>query len=72
MRCTLAAYREDQETAIMVFELVIMLVVLALGFVFGRIWEIRREIRRDQLQRRHVALRQHRVGGGLASQSPAG
>ena len=27
----------------MVFELVIMLVVLALGFVFGRIWEIRRE-----------------------------
>ena len=40
MRCTLAAYREDQETAIMVFELVIVLVVLALGFVFGRIWEI--------------------------------
>jgi hypothetical protein len=29
LRCTLAAYREDQETAIMVFELVIVLVVLA-------------------------------------------
>jgi hypothetical protein len=31
LRCTLAAYPEDQETAIMVFELVIMLVVLALA-----------------------------------------
>ena len=27
----------------MVFELVILLAVLGLGFVFGRIWEIRRE-----------------------------
>jgi len=55
----------------MVFELVIMLVVLALGFVFGRIWEIRREIRRGQRERRHAALRQHRVGGSLAGQSQA-
>ena len=55
----------------MVFELVILLAVLGLGFVFGRIWEIRREIRRGQLQRRSVAHRQHRVGDGLVGQSQA-
>jgi hypothetical protein len=30
----------------LVFELITMLALLALGFVFGRIWEIRQEIRR--------------------------
>ena len=37
-----------------VFELVTMLAVLALGFVFGRIWEIRRELQRKQSHRRRV------------------
>lgn len=30
------------------FELITVLAVLALGFILGRIWEIRQEIRRDQ------------------------
>ena len=38
----------------MIFELITMLAVLALGFVLGRIWEIRREIRRS-LTRHHGA-----------------
>ena len=37
----------------MIFELITMLAVLALGFVLGRIWEIRREIRRSQRVTRH-------------------
>jgi hypothetical protein len=32
----------------MIFQLITMLALLALGFVLGRIWEIRRELRRDQ------------------------
>jgi len=31
-----------------IFELITMLAVLALGFVLGRIFELRRELRRDQ------------------------
>ena len=31
-----------------IFELITMLAVLALGFVLGRIFEIRRELQRDQ------------------------
>jgi hypothetical protein len=31
-----------------IFELTTMLAMLALGFVLGRIFEIRRELRRDQ------------------------
>jgi hypothetical protein len=30
-----------------IFELISMLAMLALGFILGRIWEIRREMRRD-------------------------
>jgi hypothetical protein len=30
-----------------VFEVIAVLASLAVGFVFGRIWEIRQEIRRD-------------------------
>ena len=37
--------RTDMAT---IFELITMLAVLALGFVLGRIVEIRRELRRDQ------------------------
>ena len=36
-----------------IFELITMSAMLALGFVLGRIWEIRREIRRDQVTHRH-------------------
>jgi hypothetical protein len=46
----------------MVFELITMLSALALGFVLGRIWEIRNEIQRN----RHVANRQRRVDDGFA------
>ena len=37
--------RTDMAT---IFELITMLAVLALGFVLGRIFEIRRELQRDQ------------------------
>jgi hypothetical protein len=50
---------------VMVFELVAVLAALALGFVLGRIWEIRREIRRDRFRRRYVASPWRRVDGGL-------
>jgi hypothetical protein len=50
------------------FELITMVAVLALGFVFGRIWEIRRELQRKQSHRPHVAKREHRIDGGLAGQ----
>ena len=49
-----------------VFELITMLSALALGFVLGRIWEIRQEIRRDQ----HVANRERRFDDGLAAAYP--
>ena len=39
-----------------IFELITMLAVLALGFVLGRIFEIRRELQRDQ----RIANRQRR------------
>jgi hypothetical protein len=42
---------------LMVLELLVALVV---GFVLGRIWEIRQEIRRDYFHR-HVANRQRPV-----------
>ena len=32
----------------MVFEFITMLAMLALGFVFGRIWQMRQEIRHNQ------------------------
>ena len=51
-----------------VFELVTMLAALALGFVLGRIWEIRRELQREQSHRRRVAKRAHRFNDGLAGQ----
>ena len=52
----------------MVFELLAMLSALALGFVLGRIWEIRQEIQRDQ----HVAHRERRFDDGLAGQVQTG
>lgn len=44
---TLITYngRTDMAT---IFELITMLAVLALGFVLGRIFEIRKELQRDQ------------------------
>jgi hypothetical protein len=45
---------------LMVLEL---LVALGVGFVLGRIWEIRQEIRRDHFHR-HVANRQRPVNAG--------
>jgi hypothetical protein len=55
-----------------VFELVTMLAALALGFVLGRIWELRQEFRRDQSHRRHVANRERRFDDGLAGQVQTG
>jgi len=52
--------------AMMMFEVVTMLAMLVLGFVLGRIWEIRREIRRDQ----QVANRG--ADGALAGQVQTG
>jgi hypothetical protein len=37
----------------MVVQLMIVLTALALGFVLGRVWEIRWEMRRAQSRRRH-------------------
>ena len=51
-----------------VFELITMLSALALGFVLGRIWQIRQEIRRDQ----HVTNREPRFDDGLAGQVQTG
>jgi hypothetical protein len=63
----LAACPEDKEPVMsMIFELVTMVAVFALGLVLGRIWEIRQEFRRDQSHRRHAANREHRADGGLA------
>lgn len=53
---------------LMVLELLVALVV---GFVLGRIWEIRQEIRRDHIHR-HVANRQRPVDGGLEDPVQAG
>lgn len=50
----------------MVFELVTILAMLALGFVLGRIWEIRQEIRRNQ------QITNGRVDGALAGQIQTG
>jgi hypothetical protein len=50
---------------VMVFELVAMLAALALGFVLGRIWEIRREILRNRFRGGDVASPWRRVDGGL-------
>ena len=46
-KLVLCPYDKDLDMA-MIFEVITMLSALALGFVLGRIWEIRREIRRDQ------------------------
>jgi hypothetical protein len=54
------------------FELITMVAVLGLGFVFGRIWEIRRELQRKQSHRPHIAKREHRIDGGLAGQVQTG
>lgn len=45
-----------------------MLAVLALGFVLGRIWEIRREIRRSQ----RVTHRHHGAEAAFADQPQTG
>jgi hypothetical protein len=50
---------------VMVFELVAVLAALALGFVLGRIWEIRRDIRRNRFRGRDVASPWRRADGGL-------
>jgi hypothetical protein len=50
---------------VMVFELVVVLAVLALGFVLGRIWEIRREIRRTHFRRQYDASPWRQVDGVL-------
>ena len=42
--------REDAPMMPLVFEFIIMLAVLTLGFVLGRIWEIRRQ---TIIQREH-------------------
>jgi hypothetical protein len=47
LRVKVAARPEDKELiAMIVFQLMAVIAALALGFVLGRIWEIRREIRR--------------------------
>ena len=57
----------------MVFELVIMLVVLALGFVFGRIWDdLARDFGGTSFSGATLLFDSTVVGGGLASQSQAG
>ena len=48
---------------LMVLELLVALVV---GFVLGRIWEIRQEIRRDHFHR-HIANRQRPVDADKTS-----
>jgi hypothetical protein len=45
---------------LMVFELVAVLAARALGFVLGRIWEIRREIRRNRFAEETLTV----LGGG--------
>ena len=50
---------------VMIFELVAVPAELALGFVLGRVWEIRREIRRNYFRRYANPRRQ--VDGGLGS-----
>jgi hypothetical protein len=47
LRDKVAARPKDKDLIVMiVFQLMAVLAALALGFVLGRIWEIRREIRR--------------------------
>jgi hypothetical protein len=61
-----AARPEDKDSImLMVFELVAVLAALALGFVLGRIWEIRREIRRNRFRGGDIASPWRRVDGGL-------
>ena len=45
---TLVTYNRKNTDMATLFELTTMLAMLALGFVLGRIVEIRRELRRDQ------------------------
>ena len=54
MRGKVAACAEDKETWIMamVFHLVTVLAAFALGVILGRMWEIRKELRRN-VQRPH-------------------
>jgi hypothetical protein len=52
---------------VMIFELVAVPAALALGFVLGRVWEIRREIRRSYFRRRYAASPWRQVDGGLGS-----
>jgi hypothetical protein len=65
----LAARPNDKDPIMaLVFELLTVLSALALGFVLGRIWEIRQEIRRDQ----HVANRERRFDDGFAGEFQTG
>jgi hypothetical protein len=50
----------------MIFEVITMLSALVLGFILGRIWEIRREMRRDH------QIAQGRANGGPADQVQTG
>ena len=53
----------------MVVQLLIVLTALALGFVFGRIWEIWWEMRQAQIRRRHPAwARKPRITAAVCSE----
>jgi hypothetical protein len=63
---SLAVRPEDKDSMmVMVFELMAMPAALALGFVLGRIWEIRREIRRNHFRRRYLASPWRQANRGL-------
>jgi hypothetical protein len=49
---------------VMFFELVALMAALALSFVLGRIWEMRREIQRDQIRRDCIASPWRRAEAG--------
>ena len=50
-----------------VFELVTVSSMLALGFVLGRIWEIRKELRAKHRRAAHDLIRRWEAGHGLVS-----
>jgi hypothetical protein len=52
---------------VLIFELMAVPAALALGFVLGRIWELRREIRRNHFRRRYAASPWRQLDGGLGS-----
>jgi hypothetical protein len=54
LRGKLTAYPKNKDPIMLI--VLELLVALVVGFVLGRIWEIRQEIRRDRCPR-HVATR---------------